>query len=413
VRWGQVVIDVEPLRVSPAFRLVVAAQAISMVGTHLTIVAVNLQVYELTRSSLEVALVGLVFGLSLLAGLLAGGVLADRADRRTIVLAARAVVVVVFVGLAVNAALPQPSLWFVYLAAVLAGSINGLGGPALIAITPSLVASRHLPAAGALTALTTQFGAMIGPALAGVLAAGPGLALCFALDAAAFLVSVVLLAFLPPLPPREETDRPNPLRSIAEGFRFVRGNQVVAGLLLIDVVAMVLAMPYALFPELGTTHFGGGPEAVGLLYTAPAVGAFVGALASGWAGRARRTGLLLIGAVAVWGLGIAAVGLTTSLWFALVALAVAGLADTTSEILRRALLHHCAPERMQGRVSSLWLAQGTVAPGLGNVTAGLVARSVSAPAMPVIGGLLCLAGTAAVALSMPRFRRASLHDRVH
>ncbi|MDQ4116204.1 MAG: enterobactin transporter EntS [Actinomycetota bacterium] len=411
MRWGQVVLDVAPLRASPAFRLIVAAQAISMIGTHLTIVAVNLQVFLLTGSSLQVGLVGFVFGMSLLAGLLTGGVLADRVDRRTIVLSTRAVVVAVFAGLAVNAALPQPSLWFVYVAAVLAGSINGLGNPALLAVTPTLVAGEHLPAAGALTALTTQVGAIGGPALAGVLAAGPGLAVCFALDALSFVISVVLLAFLPSLPPPETGQNRHPVRSVVEGLQFVRHNHVIAGLLLIDVLAMVFAMPYALFPELGTVHFGGDATTVGLLYSAPAVGAFVAALLSGWAGRVPRTGALLIGSVVLWGLSIAFLGLTASLWVALGVLVVAGLADTTSEILRRALLHHYTPEGLQGRVGSLWLAQSTVSPGLGNMTAGLLARLTSAPLMPLVGGVICVVGAVSMAVAMPRFRTVSLHDR--
>lgn len=410
MRLGDVVIDLAPLRASSAFRLVVAAHAISMLGTNLTVVAVNLQVYQLTGSSLQVGAVGLVFGASLLFGLLAGGVLADRTDRRTVIVASRAAVILVFALLAVNAAAPEPRLWVVYAAAVLAGAINGLGSTALVAVTPALVGPRHLAAAGALTAVATQFGAMAGPTLAGLIAAGPGLAVCFAIDAGCFLVSAVLLGFLPALPPARAAAREHPLRSLAEGLRFVRRNQVVAGVLLIDVVATVFAMPYALFPELATVHLGGGPATVGLLYTAPAVGAFLGAVSSGWAGRFRRTGVLLVAAAVVWGLAVACLGLVASLWFCLAVLVVAGFADTVSEILRRALLQHRTPDRLQGRVSGLWLAQATVTPNLGNVTAGLGARLVSAPAVPVIGGLLCVAGAAVLALRMPAFRGASLAD---
>ncbi|CAM01972.1 probable multidrug resistance transporter, MFS superfamily [Saccharopolyspora erythraea NRRL 2338] len=382
-----------------------------MLGTHLTMVAVNLQVYQLSGSSLQVGLVGFVFGVSLLAGLLAGGVLADRVDRRKVVLGTRAAVVVVFAGLAVNAAVPHPQLWFVYVAAVFAGAINGLGSPALLAVAPALVGPRHLAAAGALTALATQFGAMAGPALAGVIAAGPGLAVCFAVDAGCFLVSVLLLSFLPALPPVGEAGDRHPLRSIAEGVRFVGSNRIVMGLLLVDAWAMVFAMPYALFPELGATHFGGGPSTVGLLYTAPAVGAFAGALSSGWVGRTPRAGAVLIGAVVLWGAAIACVGLAPSLWLALAALAVAGFADTISEVVRRALLHNYTPDHLQGRVSGLWLAQGTTAPSVGNLTTGLFARLVSAPAAPLVGGLVCVVGVVAIALGMPGLRKADIGVR--
>ncbi|WP_067452038.1 enterobactin transporter EntS [Nocardia alba] len=406
------VIDVGPLRTAPEFRLVLAAQAISMLGTHLTVVAVNLQVYQLTGSSLQVGAVGLVFGVALLIGILSGGVVADRADRRVIAVATRAAVVVVFVGLAVNAALPTPHLWVVYVAAVLAGGINGLGAPALMALVPALVGPERLAAAAALTALSIQVGAVIGPAMAGLIAAGPGLAVCFALDAVCFVISAVLLWLLAPVPPPDVAEDRRPIRSIVEGFSFVRRDRVVGGVLLIDTLAMVTAMPYALFPELASEHFGGGSQTVGLLYSAPAVGALLAALVSGWAGRVRDTGVVLIGAVLLWGVAISCVGLTASLWVALAALVVAGLADTTSEIVRRALIQQRTPDGLQGRVGSLWLAQGTLAPNVGNMAAGVLARSLSAPLVPVLGGVVCVVAVATLTVRMPGLRRARLSDPV-
>ncbi|MFD4352597.1 enterobactin transporter EntS [Nocardia sp. NPDC058518] len=412
VRLGDVVIDVGPLRAAPEFRFVLAAQAISMLGTHLTVVAVNVQVYQLTGSSVQVGAVGLVFGVALLVGMLTGGVVADLADRRTIAVATRAAVVAVFVGLAVNAALPAPHLWVVYVAAVLAGGINGLGGPALMALVPALVGPERLAAAAALTALSIQFGAVIGPVLAGVIAAGPGLAVCFALDALCFVISAVLLCFLAPVPPPEAAGERRPIRSIAEGISFVRRDRVLSGILLIDTLAMVFAMPYALFPELATEHFGGGPQTVGLLYSAPAAGALLAAFVSGWAGRVRATGVVLTGVVVVWGVAIACVGLTASLWVVLVALVFAGLADTTSEILRRALMQQRTPDRLQGRVGSLWLAQGTVAPSVGNMAAGVLSRVLPTAAVPVVGGLVCVVAVVALTLRRPDLRRASLSGPV-
>ncbi|MEU6139689.1 enterobactin transporter EntS [Streptomyces sp. NPDC047081] len=411
MRLGEVVVDVAPLRSSRDFRLVFATQAISMLGTQLTSVAASLQIYELTGSSVQVGLMSAVLGLSLLVGLLAGGLLADRADRRRVVLVTRAVTAVVITGLAVNAALPDPHVWFVFVAAVLAGFTSGLGGPAMMAATPNLVEPGQLAAAGALTTLTAQLGGMAGPSLAGVIAAGPGLAWCFGIDAAIYVVGLALLAPLPELPPEGAAEQQHPLKAMAEGLRFLRGNQVVAGLLLIDVCAVVFAMPYALFPELGTEHFGGGPSTVGLLYTAPAVGSFCGALASGWTGRIHHTGRALIGAVAVWGAAITCFGLSPNLWTGLAFLALAGLGDTASEILRRALLQHYTPDRLQGRVGSLWLAQATAGPSVGNLEAGLVARALGSSAgAAAVGGLVCLAGVATVALAVPGLRRATLND---
>ncbi|MEV5311951.1 enterobactin transporter EntS [Streptomyces sp. NPDC052610] len=409
MRLGEVVVDIAPLRARGPFRLVFATQAISMVGTHLTSVAASVQIYTLTGSSVRVGLMSLALGLSLLVGLLAGGLLADRVDRRRIVLVTRAVTAVVIAGLAVNAALSEPRVWFVYVAAVLAGAASGLGGPALMAATPSLVAPGQLAAAGALITLTAQLGAVLGPSLAGLIAAGPGVAVCFAVDAAVYVVGLALLAPLPAMPPDPAGERQRPMRAMAEGLRFLRGSQVVAGLLLIDVCAVVFAMPYALFPELGTEHFGGGPSTVGLLYTAPAVGSLCGALTSGWTGRVHHTGRALIGAVALWGVAVTCFGLSPGLWLALAFLALAGFGDTASEILRRALLQHHTPDRLQGRVGSLWLAQATAGPSVGNLEAGLVARALGSSAgAAVLGGLVCLAGVATLAVAMPGLRRATL-----
>ncbi|SDW43261.1 MFS transporter, ENTS family, enterobactin (siderophore) exporter [Amycolatopsis xylanica] len=409
MRLGELVIDIEPLRRSGAFRRVFAAQTLSVVGASLTNVGINLQVYQLTKSSLQVGLVGLVFGVTLLAGLIAGGVLADRSDRRKVILGSRAGTALILTGLAVNAALPAPSLGFVYVAAVFAGGIAGLGGSALMAAIPALSGPKLVAAAGALITVTSQFGAMVGPALAGLIASGPGIAVCFALDAAGYVVGLTLLWFLPSLPPGESSDTTqHPLRSLADGFKFIKGNQVVAGLLLIDLWAVVFAMPYALFPQLGTEVFHGGPTAVGLLYTAPAVGAFLGALTSGWTGRIQHTGRALIAAVLLWGLAITAFGLSGQLWLGLTFLALAGLGDTISEILRRALLQHYTPDRLQGRVGSLWLAQATGGTAVGNAEAGVVSRLLGGPAAVVTGGLVCVAGVVMMAVAMPKFREASL-----
>jgi MFS transporter, ENTS family, enterobactin (siderophore) exporter len=410
VRLGELVIDVKPLRASPAYRLVFAAQTCAVVTTGLTNVAINLHVYQVTGSSAQVGTVSLVFGLALLAGLLAGGVLADRADRRRLVLGSRAAVALLLAALAVNAASPHPLLSLVYLVAAPAGAITGLGGSALMAVIPGLVRPGHLAAAGALLTAGNQFGAMIGPTVAGLVAAGPGVAACFAVDAAGQLFGVALMWFLPPSRPGRPDEARRPLRALAEGFRFVRHHQVVAGLLLIDGWAMVFAMPYALFPQLGAEVFGGGPATVGFLYTAPAVGALLGSLVSGWTGRVRHSGRALVASVLVWGSAITAFGLSGQLWLGLACLTVAGIGDTTSEILRRALLQHHTPDRLQGRVSSLWLAQATSGAAVGNAEAGLAARLFGAPLAVTGGGIVCVLGVCLVAAAMPALRRANLRQ---
>lgn len=409
MRLGELVVDVTPLREDPAYRLVFAAQTVTVLTTALTNVAINVHVYQITGSSVQVGLVGLAFGAALLVGLLAGGVLADRGERRRIIVGSRVIVAAMLFALALNASITSPMLWFVYVAAVIVGAVAGVGGSALMAAIPSTVRPEHLAAAGALLTLASQFGAMLGPSVAGLIASGPGVAACFAIDALGYLVGVALFRKLPSLrPDGVDEEKEHPLRSIAEGWKFVRSNEIVRGLLIIDLWAMVFAMPYALFPQMAAEVFGGGPEAVGLLHTAPAVGAFIGGLFSGWVNTFRHSGRALIAAVLLWGLAITAFGLSGHLWLGLAFLVVAGAADTTSEILRRALLQHHTPDRLQGRVSSLWLAQATSGPAVGGTEAGLAARYLG-PAMGIVaGGLVCVAGVVLVALTMPGLRRANL-----
>ncbi|SHE94143.1 enterobactin transporter EntS [Streptoalloteichus hindustanus] len=407
MRLGQMVIDVSPLRTSRDFRFVFAARVVSLLGIGFTTVALPVQVYDLTGSSLQVALVNLVLGAAMLVGTLVGGVLSDRFDRRSLILLGRGVAAVGFAALTANALLPSPQLWFVAVCAVVNGLANGVSGTALMAATPALVGRDQLAASAALVAATTQLGAVVGPAVGGLVIAGPGVAANYGVTAVGTLLTTVLILFLRPLPPTSSSGRRGS-GSVAEGWRFVRRNPVIGGLLLVDVCAVVFAMPYALFPALATEHFHAGPAAVGLLYAAPAVGAVLGAVTSGWTGRIAGSGRALVVAVLGWGLAITGFGLSPTLPVALALLAVAGFANIVSEILRRALLQHHTPGRLQGRVSSVWLAQTTVGPSLGNVEAGLLARFVAPPTAVVLGGLVCVAGVVLVSALFPGLRRASL-----
>ncbi|PVZ14652.1 enterobactin transporter EntS [Actinomycetospora cinnamomea] len=403
---SRLMIDLSPLRTSTAFRLVFSARVVSLLGIALTTVGVPWQVFDMTRSSLQVSVAAAVVGTTTFAGTLAGGVIADRFDRRKVILVSRGGATVVFAALAVNAVLPDPQLWLIYLCVGLNGA-TAVSQSALMAVTPAIVPREQLAAAGALVALSTQVGAVIGPSAAGVLIAGPGLAVNFGLCAAGSLVTTALLWFLPALPP-QGAPTARPLHSIAEGASFVAKHPVVRGVLLIDVAAMVFALPYVLFPQLAIEVFSAGPEAVGLLYTAPAVGAMVAALTSGWTTHVHHSGRVLVVAVLAYGAAIAGVGFAGSLPLALAFLAVAGACDMISEVLRRALLAHCTPDHLQGRVSSVWLAQATVGPSAGGVEAGVASRLLGPGPAVATGGAICVVATAALAASLPPLRRVSL-----
>lgn len=412
MRLAGLVMDVTPLRENRDFRLLYAGFVGALFGTLMTSVAVAVQIYDLTGSPLQIGLVSLARALPLVVGVLVGGVLADRADRRKLMLVTRLPLTLVAAALAVNALQPEPRLWVIYVATGCTGLLAGLGGPAMLAAIPALVGTERLAAAGALTAASTQFAALLGPAVGGLLIAGPGLAACYAVDAAGFLVFSVALLFVRPLPPAagDAGARTKGVRqaftAVGDGVRYIRGHRLIVGLLLIDAAAMVFTMPQALYPVLADEQFGGGPGVVGLLYAAPALGALVGAATSGWT--AGAGGHALIGAVLLWGVSLTGFGLTSLLPLALVLLALAGLGDLISETLRSALLQHGTPDGLRGRVSSLWMVQATVSPALGNAAVGFLAELTSASAAVVTGGVVCVVAALAVAAAFPALRRATL-----
>jgi MFS transporter, ENTS family, enterobactin (siderophore) exporter len=407
MRIGQIAIDVTPLREGRDFRLLFTGRGVSMAGNAVAMTAANWQVYALTGSSLAVGMVTLADSVGMLAGLLAGGMLADRHDRRVLMLATRAPLALLAVLLMVNSLLPHPLLWAVYLLVTAAGALSGLGSPASTAAMPALVRPDRLAAAAALGAMSGQVGNLGGPALAGALIAGPGLAACYGIDAACFAVFGLTAWFIRPLPPTVRAGPPG-LRSMAEGFRHVRHNSVVGGMLAVDASAMIFGMPSALFPAMASEHFHGGSATFGLLAAAPGFGALIGAATSGWTGRLKRPGIVVIGAGLAWGAAIIGFGLSGSLAIALAFLALAGLADLISEVLRNALLQHYTPDSVRGRVSSLYLAQVTTAPSVGNVEAGVVAQLFSVTISVVSGGLACVAGALILGAINPALRRASL-----
>jgi MFS transporter, ENTS family, enterobactin (siderophore) exporter len=407
MRIGQIVIDVAPLRESRDFRWLYSGRLVASAGDVVATTAANWQVYTLTHSPLAVGLLSLTSSVGLLVSLLAGGVLADRHDRRTLLLVTGLPQAVLAGALLANSLARHPAVWAIYVIMLGIGLLAGIGAPASTAATPALVGPTRLPAAAALNGMGGQLGNLAGPALAGLLIAGPGLAACYGVDAGCFVLFAVALLFVRPLPPTVRIQRPG-FRSLAEGFRYVRHDRVLGGMLLIDTSAMIFGMPAGLFPALASKHFHGGSATFGLLAAAPGFGAIVGAASSGWTGRVRRPGLVVIMAGMVWGAAIVGFGLTHSLPVALVFLALAGGGDMISEILRNALLQIYAPDRLRGRLSGLYLAQVNTAPALGNTEAGIVAQLFSLTASVVSGGLACVAGALVLGALFPALRHATL-----
>lgn len=400
----RLLIDTSPLRESRDFRVLFGGQIVSFFGTQLTVVAVPFLVFQLTGSSLQVGLVSLAQLAPLVIGSLIGGAMADSVDRRRLLLWMQVVLAVTIAGLAVNASLDRPALWPLYVLPAVAAGFSGFDKPARNAAIPGLLPRRSLPAAYALWQVQYQVGFLLGPAVAGLLLAGFGVATVFWIDVATYVVAFFAVIRMRPLPP-EGGGTPASAASVVEGMRFLRRRPVLVGTFAIDLNAMVFGMPRALFPALGTGLFNGGAQAVGLLYAAPGAGALLGSVLTGWVSRVEHQGRAVLVAVTIWGLAIAGFGLTSWLPLALALLALAGAADVISAVFRNTILQLSVPDSLRGRLSAIHIAVVTGGPRLGDAEAGAVAALAGPRVSVVSGGLACVAGVAVTAWLLPQFAR--------
>jgi MFS family permease len=397
-------IDTRPLRESRSFRRLWIGQAISYLGGEIIIVAVPYQLYRLTGSTLQVGLISLVELVPLLTLTLVGGAIADGVERRRMLILTQLGLMLQSALFALNASLAEPRVWALYVIGAFGASTFALGRPALTSLTPQLVADDQYAAASALEGITSSFGAVAGPAFAGLIIAAIGLPATYSIDVVTNGVALGCMWLLPRFPPAPDADRPG-LRSILEAFRYLGRQKVVLAFFLVDTNAMVFGMPSALFPALAIHRFHGGAGVVGLLYAAPYAGALGASLLSGWVGHVRRQGLVIVIAASLWGAAIAAFGFATTLWVGLLLLALAGAADLVSAVLRSTILMSVTPKSMLGRMLGLEFAQVASAPALGNLEAGVVASVTSLRLSVVSGGILCVAGTIAIALALPALVR--------
>jgi MFS family permease len=404
--WGRrmraLALDVSPLRSAPDYRRLYMSSAVSLFGSELTFVAVPFQVFQETRSTLAVGVVALFELVPLLTLSLVGGAIADALDRRSLLIRTDAGAALCSTLLALNAASGSPRLWAVYALTFVTAALYALSSPAFRSTTPRLVPPDKLPAAAALDMVRTQTGQIAGPALGGLLIALVGLPTAFAIDALSFIVSLLLVRTIAPMPPHTDVEGAG-LRSVRAGLRFLKGRPVLQGSFLIDINAMVFGYPTALFPALAAGL--GGPAVLGLLYAAPPAGALVASLGSGWTGRVRRHGRAVQLAVIVWGLSLIGLGFTRALLGALVCLAAAGAADAVSAIFRTAILQASTPPHMIGRLHGIELAAVAGGPALGDLEAGIVAALTNVRFSLVSGGIASIIGVGVLALARPQFHR--------
>lgn len=411
-------LDVGPLRDSRPFRNVFIARTVSVFGIGMLAVSVPVQVYDLTGSTVQVGAVSAAEGLALLAGFLWGGVLADRRDRRRLMLRARTASGIAFALLALNAFLPSPSSAALYVLAAWDGLATGVAITALLAATPALVGPDRLVAAGALNALTVRLGSMLSPALGGLVVSAFGVGWNYAAAAAGTLGTLGLLTSLPPLEPAraggpdgadgQDGAEGHPLRSIGGGLRFVASHRVVGSLMLLGLLFMVAGGIPVLMPAFAEHGLGGGPSTVGLLYAAPACGAVLASVTSGWAGSVRAPGLALLAASVAGFVLLACTGLAHHPALAVAILFGYGFAASVEEILRYGLIQSHTPDSHLGRVNSLWAAQETGGTAIGSLGAGALGRYLAPGPAIVAYGTVSAVLALVLALTLTTLRTATL-----
>lgn len=402
--------DLAPWRASADFRRLWLSGLITNFGGFLTFVALPVQTKELTGSAAAVGAIGAVELVPLIVCGLYGGALADACDKRRLIVWSELGQGVLCVVLLLNALLPDPAVWPLYLVAALSSALVSVQRPALDSLIPRIVAHEHLPAAAALNSLRWQVGGIAGPALAGVVVAYAGLGWAYAVDLATFVVSVALMTGLGRSPATHEAGRPS-WSSIMEGARYAWSRKELLGTYAIDLAAMFLAMPLAVLPFLADELHA--RWSLGLMYAAIPAGALLVSVTSGWTSRVHRHGRAVVLAAAGWGLAMAAAGIAANVWLVLLCLVLGGCCDMVSGIFRSAMWNQTIPDELRGRLAGIELLSYSVGPQLGQVRAGGVASWAGVRASVWSGGVLCAGAVAVLALCLPKLMRYDVRTDEH
>ena len=400
-RVRRLLLDVTPLRLDRDFRWLWSGQVVNGIGNQITRVALPYQVFVLTGSTLAIAALTLFQLVPILLFALGAGSLADAVDRRRLLLATQAGLATCSLALAVLTIAGPPPVWALFVVAFFAAGLSAVDQPTRSSAIPRLVPNERLPSAIALNQLNFQLASIVGPAIGGILIAVVGIGAAYVVDLLTFTASFIALLSIRPLPPLGAVTRPG-LDAVREGLRFVRRRRAILGSFVIDLNAMIFGMPMSLFPVLALDVFKTGALGFGLMEAAPAVGAFVGALFSGWVRHVHGVGRAVLAAVAAWGLAITAFGLVTvSFPLALLFLAIAGAADMFSAVFRSTIVQLDTPDTVRGRVMSIHILVVTSGPRIGDIEAAVVAALTTPQFAVVSGGVLCVLGVAAVARWFP------------
>lgn len=397
-------INIAPLRKYPDFRNLYLGQFISFFGSMISYVAIPYEVYQLTKNNWYVGALGIVQLVPVLVFGIIGGTIADRLNRKKLIIYSEIVMCVTIVGLLINSLMPSPSLYLIFVLVAILQSVLGFHRPAMEAMTQKIVSKDDYASIGVLGSLRYSLGAIAGPSLAGLIIAQFGISAAYFIDVITFLVALFFLSKIK-FNENPEKQEKNPVEQAIEGLRFSISKPELIGTYLIDIVAMVFAFPVALFPALSEQF--GGAKSAGVLYSSMAVGALVMTLFSGWTQKINSHGRMVVIAASLWAVFICCVGFSDSLWVCFAFLALAGAADMVSGLYRQVIWNQTVPNEMRGRLSGIEMISYMSGPLLGNTRAGWVASKYNVSISLWSGGLICLAAVIVTAMMLPKFWRYS------
>ncbi|HKE55120.1 MAG TPA: MFS transporter [Pyrinomonadaceae bacterium] len=393
-------IDISPLRVSRDYRLLFFGQLISTFGTAISLVVIPVQVYQLTGSTLLVGLVSVPEFLMILLLAFVGGAYADFIDKRKLLRLTEIGQTLTTSFLVVNALLPRPHVWPLFVCAALHAGFTALQRPSFEALMQKIIPPELMPAIAALNSLRWNITTILGPSLAGLILARFGASIAYSIDLVTFVASLAAVFLIQASPAAAQLEERPTLKSVWEGLEYAWRRKEILGTYLIDMNAMFFGMPTALFPAMAANF---GPGTVGFFYAAPSVGALLANLTSGWTMKVHRHGLLVSIAAGLWGVSIIFFGLAHNVFLALVFLALAGGFDMISGIFRMTIWNQTIPHYLRGRLAGLELISYTSGPKLGDAEAGIVATLFSVRTSIVSGGIVCVLGTVIISALLPQF----------
>jgi len=385
------------------FALLFWGQSVSFIGGMITSVALPYQIYHQTQSTLMVGLLSLAQLIPLLFTALIGGVLADRHHRIKLLLIAEFFLAIGCLLLAYNAFLPKPHIWVLFVISSLASALMGLHRPAMDSIRQQIVDKADYPAAGALIMSIISLNMIIGPAAGGLIISHYGLVVTYLIDFSTFIVSFICICNMRNVPNPKRNRDESSLASLKSGLKYAFSRQELMGTYYVDFIAMVFGMPNALFPAIAQSF--GGVKTLGLLYSAPALGALMISLFSGWTKHIKKQGAAIAAAAALWGVSIVFFGLSSHLWPALLFLSFAGAFDAISGIFRSIMWNETIPNELRGRLAGIEMISYLSGPKLGDTESGLVAAAFGVTFSIISGGAMCILGVIGCCYFMPKFWR--------